>query len=80
MHYPIHIFSVDFTLRVRLGSDVLFEISLINRLLLAHQAAMKSFVTKIVDLMKENDLFAYQGGPVIMAQVGVGESVIDHLI
>lgn len=33
------------------------------------QLAMQGFVTKIVDLMKENQLFAWQGGPVIMAQV-----------
>ncbi|KAK6932497.1 Beta-galactosidase, beta-sandwich domain [Dillenia turbinata] len=29
---------------------------------------MKSFLSKIVDLMKEKDLFASQGGPIILAQ------------
>lgn len=31
--------------------------------------AMKSFLTKIVDLMKDDNLFASQGGPIILAQV-----------
>ncbi|KAM7263776.1 hypothetical protein ACFE04_001459 [Oxalis oulophora] len=31
--------------------------------------AMKSFLTKIVELMKEEKLFATQGGPIILAQV-----------
>jgi len=36
---------------------------------LSLQNAMKSFLTKIVDLMKDNNLFASQGGPIILAQV-----------
>ena len=39
---------------------------------------MQGFVTKIVNLMKENQLFAWQGGPIIMAQVGGGESIIGQ--
>lgn len=33
------------------------------------QNAMKSFLMKIVDLMKDENLFASQGGPIILAQV-----------
>jgi hypothetical protein len=40
---------------------------------------MQGFVTKIVNLMMENELFAWQGGPIIMAQVGRGEPIIDQL-
>jgi len=36
---------------------------------LSLQNAMKSFLTKIVDLMKDDNLFASQGGPIILAQV-----------
>lgn len=40
---------------------------------------MQVFTSKIVNLMKENELFSWQGGPIIMAQV-VGESVSCCLI
>jgi hypothetical protein len=30
---------------------------------------MEGFVRKIVNLMKANELFAWQGGPIILAQV-----------
>lgn len=30
---------------------------------------MRIFVKKIVDLMKDNNLFSWQGGPIILAQV-----------
>lgn len=30
---------------------------------------MKRFLAKIVDLMKQENLFASQGGPIILAQV-----------
>lgn len=33
------------------------------------QKEMQKFVTKIVDLMREAELFCWQGGPVIMLQV-----------
>ncbi|XP_024362300.1 beta-galactosidase 9 [Physcomitrium patens] len=33
------------------------------------KVAMEGFVSKIVNLMKENQLFAWQGGPIIMAQI-----------
>lgn len=33
------------------------------------QNEMKIFLAKIVDLMKEENLFASQGGPIILAQV-----------
>lgn len=33
------------------------------------KVAMQGFVTKIVNLMMENELFAWQGGPIIMAQI-----------
>jgi len=33
------------------------------------QAEMKLFLEKIVNLMKEENLFASQGGPIILAQV-----------
>lgn len=36
---------------------------------LSLQNAMKSFLTKIVDLMKDDNLFASQGGPIILTQV-----------
>lgn len=32
---------------------------------------MKIFTTLIVDMMKEENLFASQGGPIILAQVGI---------
>ncbi|CDP03164.1 unnamed protein product [Coffea canephora] len=34
------------------------------------KAAMQGFVTKIVNLMKSENLFEPQGGPIIMSQVG----------
>ncbi|KAK7380656.1 hypothetical protein VNO78_33171 [Psophocarpus tetragonolobus] len=34
-----------------------------------YQAEMKKFVTYIVDLMKRENLFASQGGPIILAQI-----------
>ena len=30
---------------------------------------MKKYVAMIVDMMKENKLFASQGGPIVLAQV-----------
>lgn len=33
------------------------------------QQEMQRFVTKIVDLMREESLFSWQGGPIIMLQV-----------
>lgn len=33
------------------------------------QNEMKLFLAKIVDLMKDENLFATQGGPIILAQV-----------
>lgn len=39
------------------------------KLLLSLQGEMKHFLAKIVDLMKEENLFASQGGPIILAQV-----------
>ena len=33
------------------------------------QAHMQNFVGKIVSMMKEERLFAWQGGPIILAQV-----------
>jgi hypothetical protein len=33
------------------------------------QEKMEGFVRKIVNLMKANELFAWQGGPIILAQV-----------
>lgn len=47
-------------------------------LVLRFQLAMQGFVSKIVNLMKENQLFAWQGGPVIMAQVEGGEWIIGQ--
>lgn len=37
---------------------------------------MEGFVSKIVNLMKENQLFAWQGGPIIMAQVVEGGQLL----
>lgn len=34
---------------------------------------MERFVKKIVDLMREEELFSWQGGPIIMLQV-IGET------
>lgn len=33
------------------------------------QAEMKRFTAKIVDLMKQENLYASQGGPIILSQV-----------
>jgi hypothetical protein len=33
------------------------------------QAEMQNFVTKIVDIMKEEKLYSWQGGPIILQQV-----------
>jgi hypothetical protein len=33
------------------------------------QAEMQSFVSVVVSLMKQHELFAQQGGPIILAQV-----------
>jgi hypothetical protein len=33
------------------------------------QAEMQTFVTKIVTLMKEEKLYSWQGGPIILQQV-----------
>lgn len=33
------------------------------------KVAMQGFTSKIVNLMKENELFSWQGGPIIMAQI-----------
>lgn len=35
----------------------------------ALQAKMEVFTRKIVDMMKEHQLFSWQGGPIILAQV-----------
>lgn len=32
---------------------------------------MQNFTTKIVRMMKDENLFAWQGGPIIMAQVNL---------
>lgn len=40
-----------------------------NSKLIVTQEAMESFLTKIVNLMKDENLFASQGGPIILAQV-----------
>lgn len=37
--------------------------------LLSKQNEMKRFLVKIVNLMKDENLFASQGGPIILAQV-----------
>lgn len=37
---------------------------------------MERWVTKVVNLMKENNLFAPQGGPIIMSQI---ENEYDHV-
>jgi hypothetical protein len=33
------------------------------------QAEMQTFVTKIVDMMKDEKLYSWQGGPIILQQV-----------
>lgn len=38
-------------------------------LLFSPQEEMQRFVKKIVDLMREEKLFSWQGGPIIMLQV-----------
>lgn len=42
---------------------------LVKLVLLSVQKEMKIFLAKIVNLMKEENLFASQGGPIILAQV-----------
>lgn len=40
------------------------------------QNYMKKFVTMIIDMMKENKLFASQGGPIVLAQI---ENEYNHV-
>lgn len=35
------------------------------------QAEMKRFTAKIVDMIKQENLYASQGGPVILSQVSI---------
>ena len=53
--------------RLRVHSLFLYIDPLIRRMFL--QAEMQSFVTKIVNIMKEEKLYSWQGGPIILQQV-----------
>lgn len=41
---------------------------------------MKKYVTMIVDMMKENKLFASQGGPIVLAQVCISLTYIFLIV
>lgn len=40
---------------------------------------MKKFVTKVIDMMKDEKMFANQGGPIILAQVPIPQ-LIYHML
>lgn len=42
------------------------------------QAEMQNFTTKIVDMMKSEGLFEWQGGPIILSQVCL--QVATHIL
>jgi hypothetical protein len=44
------------------------------------QAAMQTFVEKIVSMMKSEGLFEWQGGPIILAQVISQKRTVQSLI
>lgn len=44
--------------------------------ILTLQNEMQNFTTLIVDMMKQEKLFASQGGPIILAQVG--QIIFEH--
>lgn len=49
--------------------DVFMELVILMFLGITLQRAMKGFTERIVELMKSEDLYESQGGPIILSQV-----------
>jgi hypothetical protein len=57
-----------------LRNSIFFFYSEVN----LEQAEMQNFTTKIVDMMKSEGLFEWQGGPIILSQVCL--QVATHIL
>lgn len=55
-----------------------FQCKKLLSVLLSLQEEMKRFLAKIVDLMKQENLFASQGGPIILAQV-IHQQILKYI-